>query len=269
MELLWSRGARQVIFSIVVGYDGTGSLRAVATNDKIRPFTDVVENFSTFIPNLAITPWERIGQMVETGTIPAQWQVGDEKDVILEGALDGEVLTFQIYGFDHDDLASGEKAAITFGMKDLMSTTRRMNTAYTNAGSFVGSNLYAWMVDELWNSLPADLRAVIKQVNKRTSAGNSSSVVNTNPMNLFLFSEIECFGVVNYAAANEGERYPIFTDDASRIKRLQNGAGSATGWWERSPNTSWNFNFCYVTNNGVTHSNDANLLYGVCFGFCV
>ena len=33
----------------------------------------------------------------------------------------------EIWGFNHDDLATGGKAGITFGMRDLMANTRQMN----------------------------------------------------------------------------------------------------------------------------------------------
>ena len=107
-------------------------------------------------------------------------------------------------GFNHDDLASGGKAGITFGMKNLMATTRRMNASNTNSGGFTGSEMYSWLQNTLLPTLPSDLQAVLKSVNKKTSAGSQSSTINTNSMKLFLFSEIEIFGSTTYSKAGEG-----------------------------------------------------------------
>lgn len=106
-------------------------------------------------------------------------------------------------GFNHDDLASGGKAGITFGMKNLMATTRRMNASNTNSGGFTGSEMYSWLQNTLLPTLPSDLQAVLKSVNKKTSAGSQSSTINTNSMKLFLFSEIEIFGSTTYSKAGE------------------------------------------------------------------
>ena len=61
--------------------------------------------------------------------------MGDEKNI----SVNGETLTLVIVGFGHDDLASGGKAGITFGLKHLMKDTRQMNSSNTNSGGFTGS----------------------------------------------------------------------------------------------------------------------------------
>ena len=115
--------------------------------------------------------------------------MGDEKNI----SVNGETLTLVIVGFGHDDLAGGGKAGITFGLKHLMKDTRQMNNSNTNSGGFTGSAMYSWLQNTLLKQLPSDLQAVLKSVNKKTSAGNQSSTINTNAMKLFLFSEIEIF----------------------------------------------------------------------------
>ena len=216
-------------------------------------------------PTLANNTWAQIAAASEAGVAASTWSVGDTKNI----TVGGETLTVEIVGFNHDDLASGGKAGITFGLKNLMANTRQMNSSNTNAGGFTGSDMYDWLQGTLLNSLPSDLRAVLKSVNKKTSAGSQSSTINTNAMKIFLFSEIEIFGSVTYSKSGEGSQYSRFATASSRIKYLSNGSGSADAWWERSP-CGYNSNdFCYVGSDGVASNYSASNSWGVCFGFCV
>lgn len=231
---------------------------AVATNDPIYGISldPVLENNS----------WAKIAEVSETGAAANVWQVGDTKDIV----VGGETLTVEIVGFDHDDLADGSgKAGITFGLKNLMTNTRQMNSTNTNAGGFTGSDMYDWLQSTLLNSLPSDLRAVLKSVNKKTSAGNQSSTINTNAMKIFLFSEIEIFGSVAFSKSGEGSQYARFATASSRIKRRSNGSGAANWWWERSPRSGSSNYFCRVTNDGNVGNVNAGAAGGVAFGFCV
>ena len=216
-------------------------------------------------PTLANNTWAQIAAASEAGVAASTWSVGDTKNI----TVGGETLTVEIVGFNHDDLASGGKAGITFGLKNLMANTRQMNSSNTNAGGFTGSDMYDWLQGTLLNSLPSDLRAVLKSVNKKTSAGSQSSTINTNAMKIFLFSEIEIFGSVTYSKSGEGSQYSRFATASSRIKYLSNGSGSADIWWERSPNGNNSNIFCNVYSNGYANYDYAGYSGGVCFGFCV
>jgi hypothetical protein len=223
-----------------------------------------------FNKTFADSSWSEIETAAMSGTAALAWNVGDEKDVTL---TTGETLTFQIYDFNHDDLAAGGKAGITFGMKNLMTATKQMEATNTNANSFLGSAMGIWLNQEtsggLYYTLPNDLKAVIKSANKKTSAGSQSSTVNTQAMKIFLFSEVECFGTTTYSVAGEGSQYPVFTDNASRTKKLTNGTSSTSGWWERSPYASASTSFCYIISGGSAALYSASAAIGVCFGFCV
>ena len=216
-------------------------------------------------PTLANNTWAQIAAASEAGVAASTWSVGDTKNI----TVGGETLTVEIVGFNHDDLASGGKAGITFGLKNLMANTRQMNSSNTNAGGFTGSDMYDWLQGTLLNSLPSDLRAVLKSVNKKTSAGNQSSTINTNAMKIFLFSEIEIFGSVTYSKSGEGSQYSRFATASSRIKYLSNGSGSASLWLERSPYGANSNHFCVVGGNGSANYSYADSSRGVCFGFCV
>ena len=240
-----------------------GYSKTVTTTEYFGIYSLTVEAISSTFAN---NTWAHIATVAEAGNASSYWQVGAEKDITLTG---GEVLTLQIYGFNHDDKAGGGKAGITFGLKNLMADTRQMNSSGGNVNGFTGSDMYTWLQGDLYNSLPSDLKSLIKSVNKKTSAGNQSTTINTNAMKIFLYSEVECFGTASFSAAGEGSQYPIFTDAASRIKNLANGSGDANTWWERSPSTSITTSFCNVNSSGDANNNNASTSRGVCFGFCL
>lgn len=256
--------------TVTVTLKGSGSATvtvsvAAGTNHNAPSNKTCSVTGSVISSTLASNSWATIAAVSAAGNASSFWSVGDEKTI----TVNGETITLVIMGFNHDDLASGGKAGITFGMKHLMKDTRQMNTSNTNSGGFTGSAMYTWLQNTLLGQLPTDLKNVIKSVNKKTSAGGASSTINTNAMKLFLFSEVEIFGSTTYSAAGEGSQYSYFATAANRIKNLQNGAGSAYGWWERSPHASGSSNFCRVSSSGDADYNNANHSRGVCFGFCV
>lgn len=241
---------------------------AVSAKVGVTEFPDVLSRAS----------WAQIAQASELGVASSLWSVGDEKTIHLApegGGLpekpdDYNTLTLVIMGFNHDDKADGTgKAGITFGTKNLMAYTRKMNSSNTSAGGFTGSAMYTYLQNTLFSQFATDLQSVIKPVLKKTSAGNQSTTINTNAMKLFLFSEIEIFGSTPYSASGEGSQYSYFATAANRVKYLTNGAGSASAWWERSPYVGRNARFCYVRNSGDAYYYYASGSWGVCFGFCV
>lgn len=261
------------VLSLTITTSGTYTVTATKSGETTDPVSVAIttsgQTYSVeclfFNSVLSKNTWAQIAKASATGKASQLWSVGDTKDI----TVGSETLTLVIMGFNHDDLASGGKAGITFGMKNLMATTRRMNASNTNSGGFTGSEMYSWLQNTLLPTLPSDLQAVLKSVNKKTSAGSQSSTINTNSMKLFLFSEIEIFGSTTYSKAGEGSQYSYFATAANRIKYLSNGSGSASWWWERSPSGSSSNSFCDVNGSGNASYIYANNPGGVCFGFCV
>lgn len=229
---------------------------AVSAKVGVTEFPDVLSRAS----------WAQIAQASELGIASSLWSVGDEIDI----TVSGEKLTLVIMGFNHDDKADGSgKAGITFGMKNLMASTRAMNNSNTNSGGFTGSNTYRYLQNTLFSQLTTDLQSAIKPVLKKTSDGNKNTTINTNEMKIFLFSEIEVFGSTTYSVAGEGSQYNYFATAANRVKSLYNGTGNAYTWWLRSPHRSSSTAFCTVSPSGSANHRLAGQGSGICFGFCV
>ena len=261
------------VLSLTITAFGTYTVTATKSGETTDPVSVAIttsgQTYSIeclfFNATFSKNTWAQIAKASAAGKASQLWSVGDTKDI----TVGSETLTLVIMGFNHDDLASGGKAGITLGLKNLMATTRRMNASNTNSGGFTGSEMYSWLQNTLLPTLPTDLQAVLKNVNKKTSAGSQSSTINTNSMKLFLFSEIEIFGATTYSKAGEGSQYSYFATAANRIKYLANGTGSANWWWERSPLGSNSNSFCYVYGSGSASFSGANSTYGVCFGFYI
>ncbi len=216
---------------------------------------------------LSLNTWEEIKEASSSGMASKYWSVGDTIDIT---CTNGQVLTLQIYDFLHDDLANGAgKAGITFGLKNLAYSLEHMETAGFNTGGFVGTCLYDWLTEDLWNTLPADLRAVIQPVKKKTSAGGTSKTLRTDNVSIFLFSQVECTGSASVSVSGEGTKYPIFTDNNSRMKALSNGTGSTNNWWTRSPASSNTSDYVNISTTGGASTYRASSNLGICFGFCI
>lgn len=229
------------------------------------------KNLPHFSPKtLEAYSWAEISVIAEQGLGASFFKVGDEKNVTLSS---GELVTLVILDFNHDTKSAGGTAGITFGMKNLLTTTYPMNSSNTNAGGWTSSVMRTSTMATLLSQLPSDLKAYIKPVNKLTSAGSQSTTINTDVDSLFLLSEIEVFGTTTFSVVGEGTQYAYYRDiattSASRIKKLSNGTGSAYYWWLRSPFSSNSSGFCIVDSGGNAGINYASNSRGVAFGFCI
>lgn len=216
--------------------------------------------------SLAACTWEQINRIGAAGKQSDYFAIGDEKPITLSTS---EVITLQIIGFNHDNLSVGTsgKAPITFGFKNCMNTAQQMNPTDTNVGGYSGCALYTKINNAIYGSLPADLRAVMKNVSKLTSAGNQSETIVTTQEKLFMLSEVEIFGSIAYSKYGEGTQYAFFTNGSARVKTT---AGAASYWWVRSPNGSSAADFCAVSSSGaVSGNNGASYPTGVALGLCV
>ena len=230
--------------------------------------------------SFATDSWDIIGKVsaaISGGIDPSffNYAVGDEKTIMLDTS---EEVTLQIWGFNHDDLSDNDgKAGITIGMKNLLSTTYQMNSTHTNANSWGNSQLRLDAIMNIMPQLPIELQAVIKLVNKTTTAGNQLSdlIITQDRLFLFSFFEIRGKGYADFATIAEGVQYEYWQTIKNGemvndcIKALSNGTGVATAWWLRSPSMSSISNFGNIGQYGNITNTLAHYSLGICFGFCV
>lgn len=218
--------------------------------------------------------WAQIDTLGAAGVLGKIFALGDTKDVRLSGI---GIMTLQIADFDHDYLSgatTAKKAAVTFLCKNLLYQTYQMNSSDTNNGGFPSSSLCSTLNGSIYNALPSDLKAVIKTAYKWYGTGNNTTNGKWSGHKLWLPLTFEMFGESSYSPAAErttgnARQYPIFTDNASRIKKMNNGGGSAQWYWLASPYATDATNFCNVGSGGSGNNYDASNSVGVCFGLCV
>ena len=255
--------------------NGVTPLSALPSNNskvltKLNEMDAKLDTLLLFAPTFATATWAQIEAISKSGKAASAFKVGDEKTITL---TTGEEVTLVILDFNHDNLTAGGKAGITLGMKNLLATKYPMNSSNTNAGGWTSSAMRTSTMQTLLGQLPDEVKAVIKPVNKLTSAGEQSTTINTTSDSLFLLSEIEVFETRSYSVAGEGTQYAYYRDIANtaakRIKKLSNGTGSANSWRLRSPSASNSTYFCSVDGNGYADYLGASISNGVAFGFCV
>lgn len=211
--------------------------------------------------NFADNEWSEIIAACQSGNVPASWVVGNYKNM----TINGKAYRIDIIGKNHDTYAAGGTAPLTFQMHDCYDETKQMNSRDTNSGGWQNSAMRSTHLPAILNMMPAEVKAAIKEVQKKTSAGSQSSSIQTTNDKLFLLSEIEIFGSTTYSFAGEGTQYAYYQAGNSKVK---NRSGSACLWWERSPYSSNSAAFCFVTSTGTATAYIAGISRGVAFGFC-
>lgn len=211
--------------------------------------------------NFADNDWADIIAACQSGSVPASWVVGNNKNM----TINGQQYRIDIIGKNHDTYASGGTAPLTFQMHDCYTETKQMNSSNTNSGGWQNSAMRTTHLPAILNMMPAEVKAAIRDVQKKSSAGNQSSSIQTTNDKLFLLSEIEIFGSTTYSFAGEGKQYDYYKAGNSKVKNL---SGSAHTWWERSPYSSNSTYFCSVNSGGSAIASTASYSYGVAFGFC-
>lgn len=224
--------------------------------------------------SFATDSWETIAAVSEAGVASQVYSLGDTKNITISGV---GTITLEIADFDHDYLSastSAQKAGISMITRDLLPNTRQMNSSNTNVGGFPASALYDYLNGTILNALPSDLRSALKTTYKWYGTGNNTTNGQWHGSKVWVPLEYEMFGTTTYSPATEhstgnARKYPIFTDGASRVKRLNNGSGSAEWYWEASPHASTTGLFCGVFSGGDASAGLVSDAYGVCFGLCV
>lgn len=221
------------------------------------------------VGNFVTSTWAEIKAAVQAGIngldLSEYWAVGDTKSVTL---TTNEVIELQIAGFNHDTYSDGVTAPITLVMKDCLNTTSVMNSSDTNTGGYPASAMKTYVETNIYDKLPSDLKAIVAPVKKKcyTTYNQASSLSEAN-YDVWLLAEVEVFDSVYYTiGTGEGTKYPIFTGNASRVKKVNRSAG---GWWLRSAYSSRSTYFVAVSSGGSVDFVDASGSRGVAVGLCV
>lgn len=260
-----ANGSATITITLAAGTNYTGASCTIAVTVSIPSYNTTLAN----------NTWEQIAEACAAGVAANYWKIGDTKTE----KLNGKDYTFRIAGFDHDDLNSADakysdssynggkkKAAITFEMAEIFTTTYYMNSSNTNQGGWNSSEMRSTVMQTMKGYMPTALQNVLRTVSKLASKGNENSTILTSADELFLLSEIEVKGTASYSFAGEGSQYAYYKAGNSCIK---NNSGSADMWWLRSPYSDHYYYFVAVGSGGALDDVNASVFRGVSFGFCI
>lgn len=241
-----------------------------STKNKYNSSSNMI--YSTSVTNLnpvfGDNSWDDIISAAESNSIPSTWKVGDTKDLILEGGGGfNETLTMQIWGFDHFDQAySSSKAKLCLGMKNLMQSLYSMNSSDIGNYSWNDTEMKRTVMNNILASMPSNIKSHIKTVYTYANQGYGAQSGLQSTDNVFIpgYTEVG-FGGNNYDGNQS--RLAIFTDDASRMKRMRHGYGEQGAWWTRSPYTHNTTDYVIVRMNGGMNTFNGSTETGLCVCF--
>ena len=222
--------------------------------------------------------------ILTSGRSEAYFTLFDKIKIVMDpgdNTISDKSIELMVAGWDRFKLAdnSGDFAHTNFIMCNCLTATRAMNSTNSNAGGWPAMQLRTWLNFTLFQKLPIFWRRVIKQVNVMSTAGNQSTDIVTSQDYLYLPSYTEVgFGTgepyINeidpdvYGSTKANAAWPVFTDNASRIKRIGGPEGAASIWWLRSPHTNVG-NQLAPSSAGAWGISAINNRNGVAFGFSI
>ncbi len=240
---------------IIIGSDVITD--AATSDDTARASLMSSDAFCTayaakYVNSFSSVPWSTVAAIAEFAAAkPASFSAyqGKKRSIAITG---NGTHSFTVAGVGVD-AGSG----FTFICDDLVGT-HAMNSSNTTSGGWESSQMRSWLSSTMLNNFPAEVRNLMNTVGKKNTSGYGAA---TTQDKLWIPSQTE----VGLASGNaEGAKYPIFTDNASRVKK--NG-GSASYWWLRSVVSSTNFRG--VGADGSLGSGGASDAVGVCPCFCI
>lgn len=236
----------------------------------------------SYDPVFANNSWEIIAECSELGIAKDIWSADGSCTKALPLST-GENLSVEIIDFDHDDLADESgKAGISFGILNVMKDFYQMDSG--KCSNYLSSELHALLNGQIFDSLPSELKPLVKTVNKKTAI-HPSGEISVDPMKLFVFSErefmgektIENDGYCNNSYPGEGHRYQRYYDETTALRYLPEGSifpGSDCCYWTRSHEKDGVYNsFCctnyYDGKYDVQTREAPSDFVALVFGFCI
>ena len=188
--------------------------------------------------------WDNIAFMCESGQAKDILSVGDFVSITLKN---GEAVRLAVAGIN-----TYKENEVIFAFKDILSKEAPMNDSYTNEGGYEASKMARYLDQDIFNLLPDDLQAVIKE-----RRGHK----------LWLFSRREVFGEDGYYICPEDDVHIPYYQNANNRVKTRNG--DTDWWWLASPNAGNTTDFCRVDDSGYSNARGASHSFGVAPGFCV
>ncbi len=256
----------------------TGTIEAKAIKNTEANSNDSASKTAGDPESFATDSWKTIQKAVKNNNTSA-YKVGDTKTV----KINGNDYTVRIVNKSTNAKCDNENYSQTacgfvVEFADIIEI-RVMDSSFSNIGGWPESELYSFLQDPFYNSLPSDLKSSIKSTRVISShgLGDSSNFVTTDK--LYLLSGVEIHGADQYDTAAStthqldyyvgqpieqilpcGQSCGVIEDSYPRARKQYNG--SYDWYWLRTAYSDNNTDFRDVKSNGDMHNGDSDYNYG-------
>ncbi|MCQ2794042.1 MAG: DUF6273 domain-containing protein [Bacilli bacterium] len=249
----------------------------ITINNTAKTFDSVIiyalsQNWNLF----GESPWEDIQELAYSGYVERLFDVGDTKKVSI-GELNYEV---RIIGFAHDDLADKSgKASLTIEFSNLITdadlSVHKGRICKDATDYYPGSDYDKYINGTFYDSLPANLKSIIKLVTKKYNVADSSRDLNPYDRKMFALTLKEIGGSEELYDIDEGKTYKYYEDtynDSSKESRKKGAVGShdSSGYWLSSAyiNGSEQKQY-YIRSDGSIGYGEKSSKSGYMVAFCI
>lgn len=214
--------------------------------------------------------WETIQALVQIGEI-SNYNVGDTKEISLD---DYGTHTIRIANASTPSECSTEgfsqtACGLVLEFADII-TTHNMNVTNTSLGGWPATSMRAFINNDIYNSLPPDLKNVIIDTTVVSSHGKKDVENFISSDKLYLLSTKEIY--TNWSSTNESSKDLTRTLDyytnlgvttSKYSGAIKKNGTSATYWWTRSAVANMAYIFYRMSNTGSYSNSNAVGVYGV------
>ena len=226
----------------------TGTLKADAIENDTATGLVPKSKASDDPESFATDSWATIKKAVQDNNTSV-YNVGDTKTVTINNTdyivRIANKTTGEHCG-DNDTAYSQTACGFVVEFVDII-TQMRMNMSYQNDGGYPASEVYTYLQSTLYNSLPSDIKSVIKPTRVISGYGNNGTdLANfTTTDNLYLLSGVEVFGSdSNDTASNTTSQLDYYKKADAITYKYYNG--SISSWWTRTATSFEEEAFTYI-----------------------
>ena len=195
--------------------------------------------------------WEQISAISKTGKADEYFNIGDCKTITL---TTGVTFEMQIVAFNEEKNSNNVYSGITWLSKQVLESRKMTNTLQEYGWSWGDSDLRKYMRDELYYTLPEEVRNSIMVVYKGS--------VDYSDQTVYLDENIWI------PSTGELKSWSVTKDSGSYVQPKYTVSGGGGYWWTRSTYSTYEGWFSMVHNTGYIDKRQGTVSLGIVLAFC-
>lgn len=261
-------GSATITVSVAASGDGnyTAATKTISVSAQFKP---IVKPWATATDaELAEIIQAYYDGVLTRSDIEAVWSIGDERSVSLSAMQHmpqttiypdhvAQTIKMVIMNFGGKKLSSDHATDVLaiIGQKNGLAngTTKEdggLNSARTNYGGWDSCDRRTWCNETYRAAIPTDFRALFKQFDNKSNAGNKSTTIITSSDYFALAARVEVDGTTTAIYVDEGTQFDYYKTAANRIKYIGENGGAEDFWWTRTAYSVNTDNFHAVNKEG-------------------